>query len=413
MIFSVLACLLAGVAAYSLRPVHQRQHGSTTRACSSVVCKAQPPPSLQQLLAGATNQLASLTDSKVADGLQQTRRSPQHKNSRSIWVVCAKRAVDDQVTVDLASTVHAAVCCFMRASRSERPSIIMFCGADLCDTTVPTDSRSLLNGATLALHFFRTCSHVRHLDMSDVKFVLEDRSATLRDGVVNLALEVRQQLRATDSSDFAGGFEVRFFSSEHHLQRISDVENLLPRLSPLRPLHALQADVSHEPIASPFAFSTDAATSRLARHACQAQQLQMLQLNLAGIERGEFLEPKVWQQALSVRATLASELLDEAGTARSSKRYEELRELEISVGCLAHVEKALQPLTKDPLRGSIAARELRDASMKLHAAICSLRSLDPDLPLTPQQWMRLVDGPSPKSGDRAMNPTIKPYTYVE
>ena len=110
-------------------------------------------------------------------------------------------------------------------------------------------------------------------------------------------------------------------------------------------------------------------------------------------------QPRIWQQALRVRAVLASALLGEASTPSSHKSYDELRELEIAVGSLALVQRALQPLTTNPLKGSIAARELRDASLKLHAAICALRSLDPDLPLTPQQWMWHVEGPSSNSGD--------------
>jgi len=353
------------------------------------------------------------------------------------WAILTKPAVRGQLTLEVACRVRAAI--LRMRELGEVPGLVCFCGSELVDTPakaharerrhLPTDAAladgtAHVSGAQLAYSFFRACADAQSLDVSGVRFVLHD-GVGARAGLERLAMEL-QSLEAQRVADSKKEHSRRslqpvlLFSTEHHLHRMQDVDTLLPRASLLRPLDALQAAVAFEYVNYPHAYLVDKAMSRKARRVLQAEQLQVLQLNLQGMLRShELFEPEVWNRVADIRSKLCQELL--RGDARSKpsarKRQKdpqtsgrqisahtsivEIEAMRVAVGSLGRVQCILRPIAQDPLRSVLAVNELEEAQELLHSAVSALRATDPDRPLQPREWTALVSGARPLAAAEA------------
>ena len=150
-----------------------------------------------------------------------------------------------------AARVHAAI--RMLRAGAELPAVVCFCGGDLAGGTLSTTGPGAalhVSPAALAYNFFRAAAEAQGVDVSRVSFIVEQRSTGVLDGVVSTALACRNRRRSpsaaggagaarSGSSDLpAGPLLVRLFSTDHHLQRLQDVDSLMPRLSALQALMA-------------------------------------------------------------------------------------------------------------------------------------------------------------------------------
>ena len=358
----------------------------------------------------------------------EERRGDAARDRVCAWLVVCKPPVRDQVTVEVAARVDRVL--RLLQAGGEMPSFVQFCGGELADrlspahptfghqmTTADTEplvprprARSLLGGPALGYALFRMCAEARGIDVSGISFLVEERSSeSLRDGLASLTLALRRgsgpPFRRGASSPPREGASppttpllVRIFSAEHHLQQLRDIDTLLPRLSLLRPVHALGSDVELVPVA--VALSNDAGVSRRARLARLADQLQLLRVNRGGIERsGEFFNQECYQRLKQVRKLLRDDLQlmidSQSMTSVSASDAApaaplELDAVEEALTHLSRVQKALHPLAEDPVRGRIAARELLDAEEAVVRAISALRRADPDAPLSPRELGRLL-----------------------
>jgi len=207
------------------------------------------------------------------------------------------------------------------------------------------------------------------VDVRGTAFVVEQRSTGVHDGMASTALACRNRRRSSgaaaaaaevaeagaggaaggggggDGGDLpAGPLLVRLFSTDHHLQRLHDVESLMPRLSALQPLRGMRARVEYTHVPYPYGFAPSRRTTRRATRARLASELQVLLLrpnptsnpnpnpnpnpnhnrspsqvlllNLRGMQdarpfaTAEFLHADNWRRLLDVRDRLSQDRLD-------------------------------------------------------------------------------------------------------
>ena len=85
---------------------------------------------------------------------------------------------------------------------------------------------------------------------------------------------------------------LRSFSTDHHLQRLLDLEELTPRNSPLRRLHELRVPptITYEYVSDPYSASSCAARRRQSRLVRLGERLQVVLANLRGVsDRADML----------------------------------------------------------------------------------------------------------------------------
>ena len=355
------------------------------------------------------------------------------------WVILSKHPVRDQLTLEQALRVHTAIR-MLAADDAPRPAVIVFCGSatrrsELDDSEekmlpltsmedrrrAPLADHQQVTGASLAYSFFRSCVEAQRIDLSATELLLHRESGRLRDGLVTATLGVRRRMSRDDDG---GGLVVRLFSTAHILQRLRDYDAFSPRRSPLRPLREMRAEVRWEPVSYPYSYSSEATTWRRARHIVLAEQLQVLRLNLNGMLEGagqaEFLQPENYRRLKTIHATLAEELradvaprpqrphaLEEhltehrplgarreaTAAAHAAPRYNaEQMVVEQAAARLGKLQVLLKPLADDPIHGmmKIPAAELRDAAELLGSVVDGLRQADPDRPIKPDEWLRLL-----------------------
>merc|ERR1712118_591640 len=95
--------------------------------------------------------------------------------------------------------------------------------------------------------------------LTDISFVVEQRCSSIRDGMASASLAVHKGLRAmgVEHDSRTTKVMVRLFSTEHHLQRMHDIDTLMPRQSLVKPLRELRPRIEYSHVASPFTYSMD------------------------------------------------------------------------------------------------------------------------------------------------------------
>ena len=351
-------------------------------------------------------------------------------SSMNAWVVLGKPPIREQMSLELAVRVSATA--RLLASTSTPPDVICFCGGEadgmMSHNAAKEQSapgRALIPGrlssAHLSYHYFLTACEALSLDTSNIHFILEPHQE-VREGVLSTAIALRARQRQHISSQrersdtrviTEAPINVRLLSTDHLLHRLSDMDGLTPQHSPLLPLRDLHADISFEPTASPFAYSTDADAKRQARYLRLAGQLTVLLTNLRGVEAcTDFWHTDNTRRLVDTRAELINtrwKLVPSHGGQRATYSplshgsggngeegpNEVLCELACVEGALAalgKVQALMEPLVEDPIHNTVPIAELRVASEQLRNAIASLRLADPDRPITPEEGRELMRG---------------------
>lgn len=434
-----------------------RPQGGTP--ASARVGNQQPPlrPSLHDLVSGADTQLRQqgppAPDRAILSVVNRRRRedvSPVAAAPASTltgWVILGKCSVRDQLTLEQAARVHAAV--RLLKTGVERPSVLVFCGGDLADVgwAMSSTAQPELHTApaALAYGFFRSAAEAQGIDLDGITFVVDQRSTGAHDGITSAAIALQKALgeRRQQHGEEAAGAErrelpvlVRLFSTDHHLQRLHDVELLTPRQSTLQPLRALRARIEYTHASYPWrtpswlvsthgarhrvldAFARHDGTTRRARAAVFADELQVVQLNVEGMldSAEQLLHPDNFQRLRHVRSQLGQDLLSYDAPpgslanmhvqmdgavvpALASKWLPSMpsdercdRASEEAVALLGKVQEALKPVAADPTRVHLPPEELRDLLQLIMGAVRLLRFVDPDRPIKPYEWQRLVEG---------------------
>jgi len=291
-----------------------------------------------------------------------------------------------------------------------------------------------VSSSGLAYSFFRTAAEAQSLgaETASVRFVVEPRSAKTRDGVLATAIAVRELIRqglptsgGGDGSGAPPPVFVRVVSTDHLLQRLSDIEELTPVESPLRPLRDLGADIAYEHVSDPYSYSACPDAKRQARHVRLSEQLCAVLANLRGVAAStDLLHPDNGVRLAEVKTRLSKELwelLPSRGGHRAShspltrgsrgsstadkygnkdadlaavarEQTCELVCVETAVGALGKAQDALGPLLADPIRGRISPEALRIAQDGIASAVAALRQTDPDRPISTEEWLALANG---------------------
>ena len=351
-------------------------------------------PSLADLLSGSALSFGNeINDSPVA-GPMSAHDEVTAPHALTVWMILGKRAIRDQMSLELASRVGCAI--RLLYNSRERPHIVTFCGGGLgvaspYSSDVGRTAPPLLSASQLAYSFFRSSIEARSLDTGEeVRYVVEP-SPKVRDGVLATAVAVRAELRQWHMHN--GGAAgpppqviVRIISTDHHVQRLVEMEGRTPLHSPLRPLHDLGCQIAYEHVADPYSYSANAAARRHARHVRLGEELCVMLANLRGVEAStDFLHPDNGRRLADIRGRLRQELLallpDHSG-ARSpmaqamhgdgglsgradfvSSRHE-LEFLEGAVTSLGRAQKTLTPLVADPIGGVLDPAALMDAQVR-------------------------------------------------
>jgi len=406
-----------------------------TPAAGARFTKAPPlRPSLHDLVSGADTQLRQqgppAPDRAILSVVNRRRREDASPvaaapaSTLTAWVILGKCSVRDQLTLEQAARVHAAV--RLLKTGMERPAVLVFCGGDLADARMAMSSTGqpelYTAPAALAYGFFRSAAEAQGIELDGIQFVVDQRSTGAHDGIASAAMALQKAHRERMQHVAAAGAErrelpvlVRLFSTDHHLQRLHDVELLSPRQSTLQPLRALRARIEYTHATYPYAFAYNDGTTRRARAAAFADELQVVQLNVEGmLDSGELLHPDNFQRLRHVRSQLGQDLLSYDAppgslghlqmegavlpTASASKWLPSMpsdeqcdRASEEAVALLGKVQEALKPVAADPTRVYLPPEELRDLLQLLMGAVRLLRFVDPDRPIKPYEWQRLVE----------------------
>ena len=286
----------------------------------------------------------------------------------------------------------------------------------------PLADHQQVTGASLAYSFFRSCVEAQRIDLSATELLLHRESGRLRDGhLTALPSACAAGCRATTTArprrppllDRAASCSGSATTTPSH--RGARRCAALPRGAP-----ATRGSL----VSYPYSYSSEATTWRRARHIVLAEQLQVLRLNLNGMLEGagqaEFLQPENYRRLKTIHATLAEELLadvaprpqrphaleehltehrplgarrEATAAAHAAPRYNaEQMVVEQAAARLGKLQVLLKPLADDPIHGmmKIPAAELRDAAELLGSVVDGLRQADPDRPIKPDEWLRLL-----------------------
>ena len=201
---AILLCLLLGLRGLeALLAGASAAHGPRLRQAAAIFLSLgrpgdghEParPPSLHELVQGADKRLRSgrTRQSPATESLASRRRheaaapvSAAPSGTMVAWVIPTKPAVRDQLTLEQAARVHAAV--RMLRAGEEVPAVVCFCGGELAGGTArggssPVGSDAHVSPAALAYSFFRAVVEAQGVDVSDMTFVVEQRSTGVHDG---------------------------------------------------------------------------------------------------------------------------------------------------------------------------------------------------------------------------------------
>ena len=427
----------------------------------------RPPrsvPNLQDIMSASSSRLADGQIRRASLYVQEQRRVERlSRESGDIpdgalvaWMCLGKRPIRDQMSLEMGTRVGALS--RLVTTSSERPDLICFCGGDLdaaggSSYLLPSveEPPPMVSASRLAYSFFRTAMEEqgRDAELSHTRYIVEPR-ATVRDGVLTVASALRdmQMRRAAAAAGApAGGaygavgvppYEgtspptfVRLVATDHLLMRLSDMEALTPRDSPLRPLHDLGAEIAYEHVREPWSYSPDATVKRQARHVRLAESIGVVLANLRGVAVAtDFLHPDNARTLADVRVRLSDELWKlmpggasaggasagggayaggayaggaYAATSGGYGGYEgdagglerggcELECLEAAVASLGRATELLSPLLAEPLTGRVSDATLEGAREALLGAVGALKRTDPDRPLTTREWIALARG---------------------
>jgi len=358
-------------------------------------------------------------------------KGPPQPACMDAWVIACKPLVRGQLTLEQASRVVAAVR-MLRNRPSEPPAVVCFCGSEFVEAAGPQVERPPNLGPSVGIDercaafasysFFMSVVEAQGLSLQHTSVVVEQQGQCLADGLLLATVELRACTRARSEAmppggGGAGGEVVRLFSTEHHLERVHDIDVFLPSQSLLAPLREMRAQVLYESVSNPYAYSTDRDVSRHSRHAILAAQLEVVRVNLRGImQRTERLQPPIWQRLREVRRALADEqfaihpthgyrrpLPKRQHTAAAGGPHGygaaaddggdgdcELQLVEEAVSKLGKVIAIIEPLAEDPIYGVVGGAELHEAKQLLMGAVACLRLADPDRPMSPTEWQQFV-----------------------
>ena len=97
-----------------------------------------------------------------------SRIFPPASDSILAWIVLCKPTIRDQLSLEQAARVHAAL---RRLREGERPQVICFCGGGLLAPPSSSDAppRSRLSAPAVAYHFFRSAAEAQAVEVKSVR----------------------------------------------------------------------------------------------------------------------------------------------------------------------------------------------------------------------------------------------------
>ncbi|KAA8494049.1 hypothetical protein FVE85_4024 [Porphyridium purpureum] len=247
--------------------------------------KSSPPPlhaPVVKSLSELTEQISQLlsirrsSESEQVEDRYHMDRS-QDGSTTLIAVVFGKELMRDQLTVELSKRVITLV--RLLRTGALRPDVICFTGARADGTVV--------SPASAAYTFFRQVCEELNIDLSDVSFVLEEKSPRLSKlplHKVFLQVEKMFGRRSAEKCHFT------LISSDYHLFHLQEVHRHTPRQSMLSALHQHGATWNFIFTLYPFCVSSQPDVSFRGRIMVLLNEISIVKVDVIGaLEDGSFL----------------------------------------------------------------------------------------------------------------------------
>ncbi len=363
----------------------------------------------------------------------------------NVAVVFGKELVRDQVTVEYASRIRTLARLFKNEPEF-RPSLVCFCGGVAEGSNVANSDAGYI--------FFRHMCEAQGIDLGDVSVFIDNKSQNDQEAMKAVTdivkgkyvpqwLEVSPMTTALDTRDMKT-IDVHFtlVSTEYHLCNINDVHHRSPGQSLLLGIEYMngifhqhkhcisdsqqyQDKLSKKELAQgivkiswsfqyatyPYIYAKDDSIVFLGKCFLLGEELEPLVVNMkAVVEQTEFFQRDNYLMLASIRRSLVEQIeaLHKPSRSRKKTLNTELRRIKdiygmerdvitILEGALLSLGRCVDLVKPAGLHeGSVSKEDWRKALKALEHSMNEISSFcDPDRPLMPSEWGKLVDGDSP------------------
>eukprot|EP00557_Chaetoceros_sp_GSL56_P005722 CAMPEP_0176499180 /NCGR_PEP_ID=MMETSP0200_2-20121128/12769_1 /TAXON_ID=947934 /ORGANISM="Chaetoceros sp., Strain GSL56" /LENGTH=708 /DNA_ID=CAMNT_0017897541 /DNA_START=30 /DNA_END=2156 /DNA_ORIENTATION=- len=397
-------------------------------------------PKIDGVVQNARDHMISLLGFNQVQGDWKRHSSTSTYN---VAIVFGKELVRDQVTVEYASRIRTLARLF-KEEPEFRPKLVCFCGGIAEGSHVANSDAGYI--------FFRHMCEAQGIDLDGVSIYIDNSSESDSEAVRRVTEEVKKKYipkwledspEMTDLMQKMIDVHFTLVSTEYHLCNMNDVHHRSPEQSLLREMENMGREFLDRPRMSfdqtssvrgnddaavsglvktswsfqyatyPYIYAKNDLVAFLGKCYLLAEELVPLLVNMkAVVEQKEFFQRDNYLILASIRRSLVEEIeaLHKPSLSRKKTLNTELRRLKDMYGnerdVITILEGALSSLGRcvDLVKpaglhtGSVSKDDWRKALKSLEHSMNEIRSYcDPDRPLMPSEWGKLVDDDSTTS----------------
>jgi hypothetical protein len=391
-------------------------------------------PKINGVVQNARDHMISLLGFNQVQGDWKIHSSTSTFN---VAVVFGKELVRDQVTVEYASRIRTLARLF-KEEPEFRPNLVCFCGGVAEGSHVANSDAGYI--------FFRHMCEAQGIDLEGVSIYIDNSSKSDGEAVKHVTDELKKKYipkwledspETTDLMQKTIGVHFTLVSTEYHLCNMNDVHHRSPEQSLLKEMENMGRDFLDHPRSSfdrsssirgnaisgliktswsfqyatyPYIYAKNDLVAFLGKCYLLAEELVPLLVNMkAVVDQKEFFQRDNYLILASIRRSLVEEIetLHKPSHSRKKTLNNELRRLKDMYGkerdVISILEGALLSLGRcvDIVKpaglhtGSVSREDWRKALKALEHSMKDIRTYcDPDRPLLPSEWGKLVDDDS-------------------
>ena len=393
-------------------------------------------PEIDGLVQNARDNMISLLGFNQVKGDWKIHSSTSTFN---VAIVFGKKLVRDQVTVEYASRIRTLARMFKNEPEF-RPSLVCFCGGVAEGSNVANSDAGYI--------FFRHMCEAQWIDLSGVAVFIDNKSENDHEAVKSVTDVVKEKyipqwLEASPTTTALKHKTIdahfTLVSTEYHLCNINDVHHRSPEQSLLQAMEYMngvfhehkhcisdsqqyQDKLSNMELAQgivkiswsfqyatyPYIYAKNDSIVFLGKCFLLGEELEPLLVNMkAVVEQREFFQSDNYLMLASIRRSLVEhiEALHKPSHSRKKTLNNELRRIKdingmerdvitILEGALLSLGRCVDLVKPAGLHvGSVSKEDWKKALKALEHSMNEISSFcDPDRPLMPSEWGKLVDG---------------------
>jgi hypothetical protein len=394
-------------------------------------------PKIEGVVQNARDHMISLLGFNQVQGDWKMHSSTSTFN---VAVVFGKELVRDQVTVEYASRIRTLARLF-KEEPEFRPKLVCFCGGIAGGSHVANSDAGYI--------FFRHMCEAQGIDLDGVSIYIDNSSKNDAEAVGHVTEEVKKRYipkwledspETTDLMQKMIDVHFTLVSTEYHLCNMNDVHHRSPEQSLLKEMENMGLEFLDRPRRTsfdrassgggghyaasglvktswsfqyatyPYIYAKNDLVAFLGKCYLLAEELVPLLVNMkAVVDQKEFFQRDNYLILASIRRSLVEEIetLHKPSHSRKKTLNNELRRLKDMYGnerdVISILEGALLSLGRcvDLVKpaglhtGSVSKDDWKKALKALEHSMSEIRSYcDPDRPLMPSEWGKLVDDDS-------------------